>query len=171
MNYIPGIMGMVLIVSSFLLSDYLSYTYPNCTSEIKINTAKKVFYKGEDYVGDPFSFFAKKAYEDVDDNVILKNVNGTMELKDGKIMRFHSKKGIYCKQSKKMLSNGEISVHFSPDLRILTSQVVFDFSNKKAEGNKQVTGYNRNGVIHANGFTVQNDGTITFLGRPKLILF
>jgi lipopolysaccharide export system protein LptC len=104
--------------------------------------------------------------------VELEMPKADLTLKDGSWLVLTAQNGVYDREAKAMLLNGEVNLFHDSGYEIRTEKAVIDLDVGEASGTLPVVGHGPFGELRSEGFQLKDKGaTVFFSGKAKLTIF
>ncbi|MDP3371452.1 MAG: LPS export ABC transporter periplasmic protein LptC [Candidatus Paracaedibacteraceae bacterium] len=142
----------------------------NTLEILSTNYASNLKYGGQNKKGQPFFIHSERGKEVSDKEVVFENLNANIDVKKGEIMKIKANQGTFNKDSKNIDLNGDVQLSRSNGLILQTTEATINMESGLAYNNAPIEGSSDRAHIKANGFRIEAENQIVFLGQPELTI-
>ena len=170
LKYVLPVCGFAVLVFVFFSVGTKTNAVSNTFSLLNLNYASNLKYGGHNQKGQPFHIESERGTETSDKEVVFDQLKATVDLKKGQTLNVEANQGVFDKTSKTMELNGNVQLKHANGLTLHTAEATINMADGSAKNNSPIEGASDRAHIKANGFRMEGENQIVFLGNPELTI-
>ncbi len=168
------IAALIILPFTSKLNKNFRLTFSSVTKSDKGDLRKMVnpHLQGVDSNNQTYNVTAKTAIQNESDEIILKDINADINLKNGGWISIAAEDGLFNHAKNAMDLKGNISIFNDAGYEFTTTQAYADMKNNAIHGNAKISGQGPIGNMKADSFYVEDQGKrIKLIGNVKMIIY
>lgn len=169
-KYIFPVCGLIVLCVVFFGIGSRNHLINDSLDLINISYASNLKYGGQNKKGKPFNIQSERGAEVSEKEVVFEQIKADIDMKKGEILKIEANKGVFNKMSKDIALNGNVQLKHANGLTLYTTEATINLESGLAHNSAPIEGHNDRAKIKANGFRIESENQIVFLGQPELTI-